>query len=182
MDNNIKPAKKIISEIIDHLPKDKMSPETTEGREDFVHPMKISGTTEQASVKFIVRSFEESGLKAQEDSLKELSENIVSKYPRSSVTVEVKEQYRNMKLKLDEHPRVMNHAIEAIERSGLQPVKHSIRGGTDGSRLSYMGMLCPNIFTGGHAFHSKLEWISTHDMKKAVETLVNLCIIWEEKA
>lgn len=175
-------AIKIMAEIITELPKDKLSPETTEKRQGYIHPNNIEGGVETASTKFLIRDFTVEGLKAHENFLKDLAEKVVSKYPKAKLDFEIEESYRNMKYKLDEAPVVVENAIEAIRRSGLTPKLGIIRGGTDGSRLSYMGLLTPNIFTGGHNFHSKLEWISIQDMKKAVEVIVNLAMVWAEKS
>ena len=174
-------AIKIMSEIIDQLPKDKLSPETTEKRQGYVHPNNIEGGVETAMVKFLIRDFTVEGLQEHEKYLKELTEKVVAKYPKVRMEFEVKESYRNMKYKIDEEPKVVEYAIEAVKRSGIPPKLGIIRGGTDGARLSYEGLLTPNIFTGGHNFHSKLEWISVQDMKKAVETIINLIKIWAEK-
>jgi len=175
-------AIKIASELIDALPKKKLSPETTEKKEGFVHPTSMSGTIEKMVLKFIIRDFSESGLKKYESFLKKHTKKILKKYSKCSFEFEVSEQYRNMKNILKKHPQVVDYALEAIRRSGIKPFRSSIRGGTDGSRLSYMGLPCPNIFAGEHAFHSKQEWVSVQDMQKAVETIVNLCIVWEEKS
>jgi tripeptide aminopeptidase len=180
--NKMESAIKIAGEILSSLPKDKMSPESTEKKEPFVHPLAISGGIEETSLQFIIRAFDEEGLKIQETFLKNLTEKIIKNYPNSSFDFIVKEQYRNMKQVLDKNPEIVNNALEAIKRAGVEPVLSSIRGGTDGSRFSYMGLPCPNIFAGEHAFHSKHEWVSVQDMQKAVATIVNLCIIWEEKA
>lgn len=180
--NKMESAIKIASEIIAALPKDKMSPESTEKKEPFIHPVSISGGIEETKIQFIIRAFDEKTLSAQEDFLKNLTRSIVNNYTHSSFDFEVKEQYRNMKKVLDENPEIVNNALEAIKRAGVEPVLSSIRGGTDGSRLSYMGLPCPNIFAGEHAFHSKHEWVSVQDMQKAVATIVHLCAIWEEKA
>lgn len=180
--NKMENAIKIASEIIAALPKDKMSPESTENREPFIHPLGISGGIEEVKVQFIIRAFDEKTLEAQEDFLKNLTRSIVNKYTHSSFDFTVKEQYRNMKRILDENPAIVDNALEAIKRAGVEPVLSSIRGGTDGSRLSYMGLPCPNIFAGEHAFHSKHEWVSVQDMEKAVATIVHLAMIWEEKA
>lgn len=180
--NKMESAIKIASEIVANLPKDKMSPESTEKKEPFVHPVSISGAVEEATIQFIIRAFDEKGLKELEDFLKKLTQTIFKKYPHSSFDFIVKEQYRNMKKVLDKNPEIVNNALEAIKRAGIEPVLSSIRGGTDGSRFSYMGLPCPNIFAGEHAFHSKHEWVSIQDMQKAVLTIVNLCMIWEEKA
>ena len=175
-------AIKIAAEIIEKLPKKKLSPETTEKKEGFIHPTSMNGTIEKMVLKFIIRDFSESGLKKHETFLKKHTKNVLKKYSRCSFQFEVQEQYRNMKNVLKKHPQIVEYALEAIKRSGIKPVCSSIRGGTDGSRFSYMGLPCPNIFAGEHAFHSKQEWVSVYDMKKAVETIVNLCAIWEEKS
>lgn len=175
-------AIKIAAAIVDRLPKDTCSPETTEGKEGFLHPVAISGALENARIDFIVRDFTEAGLKQKEALLEKIVQDVMKGYPRSTYRMEVKQQYRNMKEVIDRHPQIVAYAIEAIERAGLSPVKTSIRGGTDGSRLSFMGLPCPNIFAGEHAFHSRLEWVSRQDMEKAVQTIVHLAMIWEEKA
>lgn len=180
--NKMESAIKIASEIVAALPKDKMSPESTEKKEPFVHPLAISGGIEETVLQFIIRAFDEESLKTQEDFLKNLTEKIMKNYPNSSFDFIVKQQYRNMKQVLDKNPEIVNYALEAIKRAGVEPVLSSIRGGTDGSRFSYMGLPCPNIFAGEHAFHSKHEWVSVQDMEKAVSTIVNLCMIWEEKS
>lgn len=173
-------AIKIACEIMEALPDDTLSPETTEGREGFIHPVKITGGNETAEIKFIIRDFTVEGLIEKEDYLRFLCEKILKNYNKSSFKFEVQEQYRNFKYILDKNPAIIDNAIEAVKRTGVKPELGSIRGGTDGSRLSYMGLPCPNIFTGGHAYHSKLEWVSVQDMQKAVETIVHLCMIWEE--
>ena len=175
-------AIKIASAIVDRLPKDTCSPETTSDREGFLHPTNIGGTLESATLQFIVRDFTEQGLKQKESLLEDIVRDVIRDYPRSSYRIEIREQYRNMKVVLDRHPEVIENALEAIRRAGLTPVKSSIRGGTDGSRLSFMGLPCPNIFAGEHAFHSRLEWVSVQDMEKAVQTIVHLAMIWEERA
>ena len=180
--NKMESAIKIASEIVAALPKDKMSPESTEKMEGFVHPVNISGGIEETSLQLIIRAFDEEGLIEQENFVRNLTDVVIKKYPNSSYDFIVKQQYRNMKQVLDKTPEIVNNALEAIERAGVVPVLSSIRGGTDGSRLSYMGLPCPNIFAGEHAFHSKHEWVTVQDMQKAVHTIVNLCMIWEEKA
>jgi tripeptide aminopeptidase len=175
-------AIKIAAAIVDRLPKDTCSPETTEDREGFLHPIGISGALEQATIGFIVRDFSEAGLKEKERLLESIVTDVMKDYPRSTYTMEVREQYRNMKQVIDLHPEIVDYAIEAIRRTGLKPHRGSIRGGTDGSRLSFMGLPCPNIFAGEHAFHSRLEWVSRQDMEKAVQTIVHLATIWEERA
>lgn len=180
--NKLVNAIKIAADFIDALPKDSLSPETTEGREGYVHPYVINGGVDVTTIKILIRDFEESGLKEKENFLKTLAEEIISKYNKASFIFEVQESYRNMRYVLDKHPQVVQYALEAVERSGIKPKLNIIRGGTDGSRLSYMGLPCPNIFAGEHAFHSRLEWISVQDMEKAVDVMVNLCQIWEEKS
>lgn len=175
-------AIKMASELIDTLPKNTLSPETTEKKEGFIHPISIQGTVEKVTLKFLIRDYSEKGLKDHADFLKEHTQKILKKYSKSSFEFQVKEQYRNMKTVLDKHPQIVDYAREAIERSGIKPVLSSARGGTDGSRLSYMGLPCPNIFAGEHAFHSKEEWVSVFEMQKAVETIVHLCTIWEERS
>ncbi|MFB9267866.1 peptidase T [Bradyrhizobium erythrophlei] len=175
-------AIKIAAAIVDRLPKDTCSPETTEGKEGFLHPVAISGTLEKARIDFIVRDFTDDGLKQKEALLEGIVNDVMKGYPRSTLRMDVKPQYRNMKQVIDRHPETVAYAIEAIKRAGLTPVKTSIRGGTDGSRLSFMGLPCPNIFAGEHAFHSRLEWVSRQDMEKAVQTIVHLAMIWEERA
>jgi len=175
-------AIKIAAAIVERLPKNTCSPETTEGKQGFLHPIGISGALEKATLGFIVRDFTDEGLKEKETLLEGIVKDVMKSYPRSSYRLEIKPQYRNMKQVIDHHPEIVDHAMEAIRRAGLTPVKTSIRGGTDGSRLSFMGLPCPNIFAGEHAFHSRLEWVSVQDMEKAVQTIVHLAMIWEERA
>lgn len=175
-------AIKIASAIVDRLPKDTCSPETTEGREGFLHPTGIEGALESATIDLIVRDFTEQGLKQKEALLESIVQDVMKDYPRSTYKIAVKPQYRNMKAVIDRHPEIIDYAVEAVRRAGLTPVKSAIRGGTDGSRLSAMGLPCPNIFAGEHAFHSRLEWVSVQDMEKAAETIVHLAMIWEERA
>jgi tripeptide aminopeptidase len=175
-------ALKIGAQIIAALPKEICSPETTENKEGFIHPTDIQGNVESCKLSFIIRDFDEKGLLEKENILQKIAENTLREYPSSSFEFVVKEQYRNMKVVLDKYPEVTENAIEAVKRAGIEPKLQSIRGGTDGSRLSFMGLPCPNIFAGEHAFHSKLEWVSVQDMLKAAEVIVNLAIIYEEKA
>lgn len=173
-------AIKIASEIIARLPKDHLSPESTSGREGFLHPTNISGSLEKAELQFIVRDFTDEGLIAHEALLKQIVDEVLREYPNSRAEWKVTEQYRNMKKVLDTCPQVANFAEEAMHRAGITPIRSSIRGGTDGSRLSFMGLPCPNIFAGEHAFHSRQEWVSVQDMEKAAQTLVHLAMIWAE--
>ncbi|MCB0281567.1 MAG: peptidase T [Calditrichae bacterium] len=173
---------KIAAEFIDHLPKDSLSPETTEGREGYVHPNVINGNVELTTIEFIVRDFTMEGLKEKEVFLQNICDDLSKKHHPARVEMEIKEYYRNMKYKIDEHPEVVEYAMEAVNRSGIKARKGLIRGGTDGARLSYMGLPTPNVFTGGHNFHSKKEWVAIQDMQKTVETIVNLVQIWAEKS
>lgn len=175
-------AIKIAAAIVERLPKEGCSPETTSGKQGFLHPVGIEGALEQATLSFIVRDFTEEGLKEKEILLETIVKDVMKDFPRSTCKFEVREQYRNMKQVIDRHPHILEYAIEAIRRAGLRPMRTAIRGGTDGSRLSFMGLPCPNIFAGEHAFHSRLEWVSRQDMEKAVQTIVHLAMIWEEKA
>jgi tripeptide aminopeptidase len=175
-------AIKIAAAIVDRLPRTTCSPETTEGKEGFLHPIGITGALEKATLGFIVRDFTDEGLKEKEALLEGIIKEVMRDYPRSSYRLEIKPQYRNMKQVIDRHPEIVDHAIEAIRRAGLKPVRSSIRGGTDGSRLSFMGLPCPNIFAGEHAFHSRTEWVSRQDMEKAVQTIVHLAMIWEQRS
>jgi len=175
-------AIKILAEILDVLPKDKLTPETTSGKEGFIHPVAIKGQVEQAEAQFIIRDFTDEKLAEHGNLLRQITEEILKKYPNSTYNLVIKEQYRNMKQVLDQFPKIVEYGIEAIERAGVKAKKQSIRGGTDGSRLSYMGLPCPNIFAGEHAFHSKQEWVSLQDMEKAVQTIINIATIWEENS
>jgi len=179
--NKMQHAIKIAAAIIKKLPKEK-SPETTDKKQSFIHPVAINGGLEETTIKFIIRAFSTKGLLTLEKELKKIATEEVANYKKCSFTFEVQEQYRNMKEVLDTCPHVVEYAMEAISRAGVKPVLSSIRGGTDGSRLSYMGLPCPNIFAGEHAFHSKQEWVSIQDMQKAVDTIIHLCKIWEEKS
>ncbi|MCB9223703.1 MAG: peptidase T [Crocinitomicaceae bacterium] len=182
--NKMVNAIKVASEFIDTLPKDAWSPETTQEREGFVHPTSFSGVMEKATVKFIIRDHITDKLKEYETRLEEMVKSVVSKYASKGVTYDFKvtEQYRNMKEVIKEVPFVTDYAIEAMKRANVAPKPVIIRGGTDGSRLSFMGLPCPNIFTGEMAIHSKHEYVSVQDMEKAVKTMVNLIQIWEENA
>src|SRR5688572_25685136 len=175
-------AMKIAGEILAALPKDRLSPESTEGKRGFIHPVRVEGVAEKCTIEFIIRDFETEGLTKKEDYLRTQIEERMRTYPKASFEFTVTEQYRNMKEILDNHPEVVEYARNAIERAGLKLKMESIRGGTDGSRLSFMGLPCPNLFAGEQAIHSKLEFISIQDMNKAVETMVHLVMICEEKS
>jgi tripeptide aminopeptidase len=175
-------AIKILAAILSNLPKDKLTPEATSGKEGFIHPVGISGNAEQAEAHLIIRDFDDEMLKAHEQTLEEVVKKEMASYPNSSYEMGVTAQYRNMKKVLDQYPQVIEYGVKAIERAGLVVKKRSIRGGTDGSRLSFIGLPCPNVFAGEHAFHSKQEWVSVQDMEKAVQTIINIACIWEENA
>ncbi len=175
-------AMKLAAQILDGLPKDELSPETTSGKEGFIHPVRVEGLAEKCTIDFIIRDFDAAQLAVKENYLKDITEKVLEKYPKANFELIVTEQYRNMKEILDQHPQVVAYAEEAIKRAGLKLKTESIRGGTDGSRLSFMGLPCPNLFAGEQAIHSKLEFISIRDMNKAVETMVHLAKIWEENS
>jgi len=167
-------AIKIASYFVEQLPKQSLSPETTAGREGFVHPMHINGNANRSIVEFIIRDFDTSELKVKQDFLYELAKSVCAQFPGSSFDFVVTEQYRNMKKIVDAHPQVVALAQRAIEKTGLKVKTESVRGGTDGSRLSFLGLPCPNLFAGENAIHSKHEFVSVQDMQKSVQTLVNL--------
>ncbi|MBL0232429.1 MAG: peptidase T [Chitinophagaceae bacterium] len=173
-------AMKIAGEILAFLPKDRLSPESTDGKRGFIHPVRVEGIAEKCSIEFIIRDFDTEGLKKKEDYLRTQIEERIRTYPKASFEFHVTEQYRNMKEVLDQHPHIVEYARLAIERAGLNLKMESIRGGTDGSRLSFMGLPCPNLFAGEQGIHSKLEHISVQDMNKAVETMAHLLCIAEE--
>ncbi len=175
-------ALKIAADVLASLPRTELSPETTAGKQGFIHPVRVEGLAEKATIEFIIRDFVTSGLKEKEDFLLSLVEMVMANYPAAKFDFIVTEQYRNMKEVLDKNANVVDFAKQAIARSGLQLKMESIRGGTDGSRLSFMGLPCPNLFAGEQAIHSKLEFICVQDMNKAVETIVHLACIWEEHA
>ena len=175
-------ALKIAADLLATLPKDTLSPETTEGKEGFIHPGHLEGNQDRATLDFIIRDFTVAGLHQKEQYLQTLLTDVLTRYPNSTGKLTVTEQYRNMKEVLDQHPAVVENALEAIRRAGVVPKRRSIRGGTDGSRLSFMGLPCPNIFAGEHAFHSRQDWVSVQDMEKAAEVIVNIARVWEERA
>ncbi len=174
-------AVKIASDIVSRLPRFTLSPETTEGKEGYLHPTDIRGNVERAEVEFIFRAFEVEELKDIEELLKKIIDTVRKDYPRAEIELQIKEQYRNMKYKLQEEPRVVDLAIKAAEQVGIKPKRTSIRGGTDGAMLSYKGLLTPNLFTGGHNFHSRTEWVCLEDMEKAVDLLVKLMELWAKE-
>ncbi len=173
-------AIKLAARIVERLPQNERSPETTEGREGFVHPTRIAGTTAEAELRFIARDFDAKKLEEHEQLLRKLADEVAAEEPRAHVTVTVEESYRNMKGFLDADPAVTEAADEAARRAGMEPWREPIRGGTDGSMLSARGLLTPNIFTGGHQFHSVLEWASVQDMAASTATIVELVKLWAE--
>lgn len=179
--NKMVNALKIAGEILAALPKNEWSPETTDKKQGFVHPLRVDGLAEKTAMEFIVRDFDTKQLAVHEAKLKQLAEEVLVRYPKAGMSFSVQEQYRNMKEILDQQPHIIRNAEVAYARVGLKAVKEPIRGGTDGSRLSFMGLPCPNLFTGMQAIHSKHEWIGVRDMEKAVEMLVSLVQVWEEE-
>ena len=173
---------KILADFLTRLPKDRLSPETTAGREGFFHPYVVDASVDRTAVKFLIRDFVTAGLHEKEKILETVARETVAAWPGASVSFSVVESYRNMKEVLDQHPQIVDHAREAMRRIGLTITETPIRGGTDGSRLSFMGLPTPNLFAGEQSFHSKLEWVSVQDMEKAVEVIVTLAQVWEEKS
>jgi tripeptide aminopeptidase len=179
--NKMQHAIKIAAEIINNIPKD-IIPETTEKKEPFIHPVAINGGLEEVEIKFIIRAFDTPTLILLEQELEAITKSVLLNYTKCSYEFKISEQYRNMKDVLATCPEVVSYAMKAVERTGVTPILSSIRGGTDGSRLSFMGLPCPNIYAGEHAFHSKQEWVSEKDMQLATQTIVHLAMIWEENS
>ncbi len=177
--NKLVSAIRIIADVVKELENDP-APETTEKREGYLHPFSIEGGTEKATLKVLIRDFEKSGMKDRKSRLKDIQQKVDAKYPVGILELKIVDQYENMKVVLDKEPKTVENALEAVKRTGLEPIKMNIRGGTDGARLCFMGLPTPNIFTGGHNFHAKEEWIAVQGMEKAVETLVKLVQIWAE--
>lgn len=175
-------AIKVASELISNLPKDRLSPETTSDKDGFIHPVSMSGTVEQATIDLIIRDFDDELLKKHSEELRRITKVTVSQFPGCTFEISIHEQYRNMKNILQNHPQVTEIGVEAMKRLNINPILRSIRGGTDGSRLSFMGLPCPNIFAGEHAFHGKQEWVSVQDMQKAVLTIIMIAKLWEERS
>ena len=174
-------AIKVAATFIESLPQDTLSPETTEGMDGFVHPYVVQASVDKTSVRLLIRDFVTEGLQEKERMLEALAHKAAARYPGARVELKVEESYRNMKEVLDTRPDIAEYACEAVRRAGLEVRRRSIRGGTDGSRLSFMGLPCPNLFAGEHNFHSRLEWVSVQDMEKAVEVIVHLARLWEER-
>ena len=174
-------AIKIAGKIIAALPPG-LSPEGTDGKQGFIHPVAMEGHVETATIEFIIRDFDDEKLIQHADVIRQVAGKVLQDYLASTFQLQTRPQYRNMKKMLDQHPQIVEYGLESIRRAGMDAKRCSIRGGTDGSRLSFMGLPCPNIFAGEHAFHSRQEWVSVQDMQKAVETILHLCAIWEEKS
>lgn len=179
--NKMVNAVRVASALVQALPQHR-TPETTEGREGFLHPISVAGNTSEAKLQFLVRAFSEEGLRELETILRDAAAFMEKRYPGASVAIEIKESYRNMRYKLDEHPLVVAHADQAIRRAGLTPQRLPVRGGTDGARLSFMGLPTPNLFNGSMNFHGKKEWVPLEWMEKSVETVLHLADIWVEHA
>jgi len=175
-------AIKVAAAFVHRLPSAELSPETTDGRDGFIHPYVQQSGVDKTIVKLIVRDFETAGLAAKEALVERIAREAAAAFPGARVDIAVDQQYRNMRAVLDGRPEIVEHAHEAIRRCGLDVKTKSIRGGTDGSRLSFMGLPTPNLFAGEHNFHSRLEWVSRQDMEKAVEVVIALCQVWEERS
>jgi len=174
-------ATRVLAAFIDRLPRN-VSPEATEDREGYIHPYTLSGTSEQITVKILLRDFEMDGIAEKKALINLIAEEVREAYPKATIDVEYIEYYRNMRYKIEEEPRLIAYAEEAIKRCDVEPHHELIRGGTDGARLSYMGLPCPNLFAGGEAIHSEREWVPVQVMEKAAETIVRLSEIWAEKS
>jgi tripeptide aminopeptidase len=175
-------AIRIAADFIGRLPQDTMSPETTDGYDGYLHPYQMQAGVDATSVKVLVRDFVTARLQDKEMLVQQLAQEVATRYPGSSVAFKIDQSYRNMREVLEHHPRVVDYARQAIRMAGLEPIERPIRGGTDGSRLSFMGLPTPNVFAGEHNFHSRLEWVSAEDMDAAVEVIVNLCRIWGDES
>jgi tripeptide aminopeptidase len=173
-------AIRLAADFIARLPREDTSPETTEGYQGYLHPYQVEASVDRTSVKVLVRDFVTAALKEKEAVVERLARDVAAAHAGASVDLVVDESYRNMREVLERHPRVVDAARDAIRRAGMEPIERPIRGGTDGSRLSFMGLPTPNLFAGEHNFHSRLEWVSAQDMDKAVEVIVKLCELWGE--
>jgi tripeptide aminopeptidase len=173
---------KIAAAFIESLPRKSFSPETTEKRQGYVHVTTINGMEETTTLKIIIRDFETPKLKLYENLLESLAKKAVAKFPGSKYEFKIVNQYRNMREVLVKHPQVAKFAVQAMKNLGIKPIMHPIRGGTDGSRLSFMGLPTPNIFAGEHSFHSQLEWVAIQDMEMAVKVIVEISKVWEKKS
>ncbi|MCI0451543.1 MAG: peptidase T [Candidatus Latescibacteria bacterium] len=179
--NKLVNAIRMLGDFVSRLPRE-MSPEATENREGYLHPYVINGQSETVSLRMLLRDFEMAGIEKQKAIVKGIAEEVQRLYPKGKVSVDIKESYRNMRYQVEKEPRLVAYAEEAIKRIGETPKHTIIRGGTDGARLSYMGLPCPNLFAGGEAIHSTLEWVPVQVMDKAAETIVRLAEIWAERS
>ena len=175
-------AIRIAADFVASLPRSELTPETTGGYDGFVHPYVVDASVDRTAVKVLIRDFVTGELGTKRALLEHLAAQAAAAHPGSRVETAVVEQYRNMREVLDRHPEVVERARTAMRRAGVEPVERPIRGGTDGSRLSFMGLPTPNLFAGEHNFHSRLEWVSAQDMDKAVDVIVELCRVWEEES
>jgi tripeptide aminopeptidase len=171
-------AIRVSADFIAALPRAEMSPETTDGYDGYLHPYQVHASVDRTTVKVLVRDFVTDRLKEKEARVEAIAEQVLRLHPGASMEIVVEQSYRNMREVLEQHPQVVDYARQAIRLAGMQPVEKPIRGGTDGSRLSFMGLPTPNLFAGEHNFHSRLEWVSAQDMDKAVEVIVRLCDLW----
>jgi tripeptide aminopeptidase len=174
-------AVRVASHIIESLPQDRL-PETTEGREPYLHPIAVNGDVGKTEIKFLVRAFTEEELREREDVLRKIVESAKTRFPGAKIELTIKESYRNMSYPISKDPKVLDYALEAVTRQGIKPSRRPIRGGTDGARLSFMGLLTPNIFAGSQSYHSVHEWVSLDWMAKAVEVTLQLLNVWVEKS
>jgi tripeptide aminopeptidase len=174
-------AVRIVAKIIEMLPAD-MAPETTEDRQGYLHPYVINGQNEHVTLKILLRDFEMDNIEKQQKLLEKIQADVQGMYPKAKIELKIEESYRNMRYKIEEEPRLLEYAEEAIRRTGVKPCPNIIRGGTDGAVLSYKGLLTPNLFAGGEAIHSKIEWVPVQVMEMSVETILNLIEIWREKS
>jgi len=179
--NKLINAAKAAARFVTLLPQDQ-SPETTEGKAGYLHPVSMKGTVEEAQIKLILRDFDEEPLRAYRDLLETIAGDVREAYPGVHVDLAYEENYRNMRFVLKDHPEVIDVALDAVRRAGLKPILNSIRGGTDGAMLSYRGLPTPNLFAGGHLFHSRFEWVAVEAMEAALRTLEELVQVWVERA
>ncbi len=175
-------AIKLAADFVTRLPRGSMAPEVTDGYEGYVHPYQVQASVDRTSVKMLIRDFVTGALAEKETHLERLAHDVVAAHPGASVSIAVEPSYRNMREVLDRSPEVVERARAAMRQAGVEPVERPIRGGTDGARLSFMGLPTPNLFAGEHNFHSRLEWVSRQEMDKAVEVIVNLCRVWATPA
>jgi tripeptide aminopeptidase len=179
--NKLVNALRVAAAIIEGIG-DELLPETTEGREPYLHPYIASGDVTKVELKVLVRAFSVERLNEREEFLESVVATVEKRFPKAKISIAIDESYRNMAYKIREDPKVLDYALEAVERIGVEPKRQAIRGGTDGARLSYMGLLTPNVFAGGQNFHSVREWVSLDWMTKAVEATLEILTVWVEKS